>query len=74
MAPFVEQMLNKRVAVRLHTDQVVSWDHRKLAPPARAALDRPPIGPRGSTRRRASRNYGAGYQNGTPVPDSAAAM
>jgi len=34
MAPFVEQMLNKRVAVRLHTDRVVSWDHSKLGRPA----------------------------------------
>ena len=34
MAPFVEQMLNKRVAIRLHADKVVSWDHRKIAPPA----------------------------------------
>jgi PPOX class probable F420-dependent enzyme len=30
MKPFVEVMLNKRVLVKLHTDRVVSWDHRKL--------------------------------------------
>jgi PPOX class probable F420-dependent enzyme len=30
MKPFVEAMLNKRVLVRLHTERVVSWDHRKL--------------------------------------------
>ena len=28
--PFVEAMLRKRVAVRLDTDRVRSWDHRKL--------------------------------------------
>ncbi|MGH9300798.1 MAG: PPOX class F420-dependent oxidoreductase [Acidimicrobiales bacterium] len=28
--PFVKVMLNKRVAVKLHVDKVVSWDHRKL--------------------------------------------
>lgn len=28
--PFVEQMLNKRVAVRVDVDRVRSWDHRKL--------------------------------------------
>jgi len=33
MAPFVEQMLNKRVAIRLHADRVVSWDHAKLSAP-----------------------------------------
>jgi PPOX class probable F420-dependent enzyme len=31
MKPFVEVMLNKRVLVKLHTEQVVSWDHRKIA-------------------------------------------
>ena len=30
MKPFVEVMLNKRVLVKLHTERVVSWDHRKL--------------------------------------------
>ncbi|WP_306362570.1 pyridoxamine 5'-phosphate oxidase family protein [Nocardia sp. CC227C] len=34
MKPFVEQMLNKRVAVRLVPDRVRSWDHRKLGMPA----------------------------------------
>ena len=28
--PFVEVMLNKRVAVRVDVDRVRSWDHRKL--------------------------------------------
>jgi PPOX class probable F420-dependent enzyme len=30
MRPYVEAMLNKRVVVKLHTDRIVSWDHRKL--------------------------------------------
>jgi PPOX class probable F420-dependent enzyme len=30
MKPFVEFMLNKRVAVRVDADRVRSWDHRKL--------------------------------------------
>jgi PPOX class probable F420-dependent enzyme len=30
MRPFVEVMLRKRVAVKLHVDKTVSWDHRKL--------------------------------------------
>jgi len=30
MRPFVEAMLNKRVAVRIDADRVRSWDHRKL--------------------------------------------
>ncbi|MFP5220000.1 MAG: pyridoxamine 5'-phosphate oxidase family protein [Actinomycetes bacterium] len=30
MRPFVEAMLNKRVAVRLDVERVRSWDHRKL--------------------------------------------
>ncbi len=34
MAPFVEVMLNKRVAIKLHVDKVVSWDHRKLGLPS----------------------------------------
>ena len=31
MKPYVEMMLNKRVLVKLHTEQVVSWDHSKIA-------------------------------------------
>jgi PPOX class probable F420-dependent enzyme len=31
--PFVELMLQKRVAVRLDVERVRSWDHRKLATP-----------------------------------------
>ncbi|WP_282785581.1 PPOX class F420-dependent oxidoreductase [Nocardia sp. CC201C] len=34
MKPFVEQMLNKRVAVRVVPKRVRSWDHRKLGMPA----------------------------------------
>ncbi|MGV9710416.1 PPOX class F420-dependent oxidoreductase [Gordonia sp. NPDC003424] len=30
MRPFVDQMMHKRVAVRLVPDRVRSWDHRKL--------------------------------------------
>jgi PPOX class probable F420-dependent enzyme len=30
LRPFVETMLRKRVAVKLHVDKTVSWDHRKL--------------------------------------------
>jgi len=30
MKPFVEIMLNKRVAVRVDVDRARSWDHRKL--------------------------------------------
>jgi PPOX class probable F420-dependent enzyme len=34
--PFLQTMLRKRVAVKLHTDRIVSWDHRKLGlPPTR---------------------------------------
>jgi len=29
--PAVEAMLNKRVAVRMRAERVVSWDHRKIA-------------------------------------------
>ena len=29
--PFVEMMLNKRIAVRVEVDRIRSWDHRKLA-------------------------------------------
>jgi PPOX class probable F420-dependent enzyme len=32
--PFVEVMLNKRVAVRVKADRVRSWDHHKLGMPA----------------------------------------
>jgi PPOX class probable F420-dependent enzyme len=38
MRPFVEQMLNKRVAVRVDTERVRSWDHRKLG------MDAMPLG------------------------------
>ena len=31
--PFVEVMLNKRVAVRMDVDRIRSWDHRKLGMP-----------------------------------------
>ena len=34
MKPFVEIMLNKRSVVRVTTDRVRSWDHRKLGMPA----------------------------------------
>ena len=30
MKPFVEIMLNKRVAVRVDVERIRSWDHRKL--------------------------------------------
>jgi PPOX class probable F420-dependent enzyme len=30
LMPQVMQMANKRVVVRIHTERVVSWDHRKL--------------------------------------------
>lgn len=33
MRPHLEAMLTKRVVVKLDVDRVVSWDHRKLAPP-----------------------------------------
>jgi PPOX class probable F420-dependent enzyme len=41
MKPFVEVMLNKRVAVRVDVDRVRSWDHTKLG------MDPMPVG--GST-------------------------
>jgi PPOX class probable F420-dependent enzyme len=41
MKPFVEAMLNKRIAVRVDPERVRSWDHRKLG------LDPVPLG--GST-------------------------
>jgi PPOX class probable F420-dependent enzyme len=38
LKPFLENMLNKRVAVKMHTERTVSWDHRKLGlPPTRPA-------------------------------------
>jgi PPOX class probable F420-dependent enzyme len=36
MRPYVEQMLNKRVAVRVIPERTRSWDHRKLGLPAMA--------------------------------------
>ena len=38
MKPFVEMMLNKRVAVRLDVSRTRSWDHRKLG------MDPMPVG------------------------------
>ncbi len=36
--PFLEGMLRKRVAVKMHPERTVSWDHRKLGvPPAASA-------------------------------------
>jgi PPOX class probable F420-dependent enzyme len=38
MKPFVETMLHKRVAIKMHPTKTVSWDHRKLGlPPTRPA-------------------------------------
>ena len=38
LAPFIETMLHKRVAIKLHVQRTVSWDHRKLGlPPTRPA-------------------------------------
>jgi general stress protein 26 len=34
MKPFVDQMLHKRVVVKINVDKYVSWDHRKLGLPA----------------------------------------
>jgi PPOX class probable F420-dependent enzyme len=34
MKPFLEAMLHKRVAIKMHTERTVSWDHRKLGLPA----------------------------------------
>ncbi|MGW4245671.1 pyridoxamine 5'-phosphate oxidase family protein [Nocardia sp. NPDC004722] len=34
MKPFVDQMLHKRVAVRVVPERIRSWDHRKLGLPA----------------------------------------
>jgi PPOX class probable F420-dependent enzyme len=36
LRPLVEQMLNKRVVVKIHVDRSVSWDHRKLGLPGTA--------------------------------------
>ena len=36
MKPFVEVMLNKRLAVRVDVERVRSWDHRKLGMPVTA--------------------------------------
>ncbi|HEY9315832.1 PPOX class F420-dependent oxidoreductase [Williamsia sp.] len=33
MRPYVDQMMNKRVAVRIKTNRIRSWDHRKLGLP-----------------------------------------
>ena len=38
MKPFVEVMLHNRIAVRLVTERIRSWDHRKLG------MDRMPVG------------------------------
>jgi general stress protein 26 len=34
LRPVVEQMLHKRVVVKIHVDKYVSWDHRKLGLPS----------------------------------------
>ena len=34
MKPFVEAMLHKRVAIKMHVERTVSWDHRKLGLPS----------------------------------------
>ncbi len=34
MRPFVDQMMNNRIAVRVVPDRVRSWDHRKLGLPS----------------------------------------
>ena len=40
LKPFIETMLHKRVAVKLHVERTVSWDHRKLGlPPTRPARE-----------------------------------
>jgi PPOX class probable F420-dependent enzyme len=33
MAPALEAMLHKRVAIKMHAERTVSWDHRKLGLP-----------------------------------------
>jgi general stress protein 26 len=38
LKPFIETMLHKRVAIKMHPTRTVSWDHRKLGlPPTRPA-------------------------------------
>jgi PPOX class probable F420-dependent enzyme len=38
LKPFLETMLHKRVAIKMHAERTVSWDHRKLGlPPTRPA-------------------------------------
>jgi PPOX class probable F420-dependent enzyme len=34
LKPFLEAMLHKRVAIKMHAERTVSWDHRKLGLPA----------------------------------------
>jgi PPOX class probable F420-dependent enzyme len=34
MRPAVQAMLHKRVVIKVHPQRLVSWDHRKLGPPA----------------------------------------
>jgi PPOX class probable F420-dependent enzyme len=34
MKPFLEAMLHKRVAIKMHVERTVSWDHRKLGLPS----------------------------------------
>ena len=42
MKPFVETMLNKRVAVRVDVERIRTWDHRKLGcRPCRSAVQQP---------------------------------
>jgi PPOX class probable F420-dependent enzyme len=39
--PFLEGMLNKRVAIKLHVERTVSWDHRKLGMPSTRPAEAP---------------------------------
>jgi len=39
MRPAVEAMINKRVAIKIHAEKYVSWDHRKLG---LGAMPKPP--------------------------------
>ena len=34
LKPMVEVMINKRVAIKMHVERTVSWDHRKLGLPS----------------------------------------
>ena len=34
LKPMVEAMVNKRVAIKMHVERTVSWDHRKLGLPS----------------------------------------